>query len=238
RGRDLDVMQNLEVKEAMTVDPYLVQEDMLLSELGQLLQRTHHHSFPVVDKKLNLVGMVSLRDYERAANAPNFDALRVGDIATLGRLMIAYADEPLSEVIQRLAVRGINKMPVVARNAPKRVIGVIRRRDIVKAYNIALARRKNDEPDVEKQPVSPNSQMVFLDVEIMPNSKIIHKTVAEIAPELPYECVLVSVRRQGVLLVPHGDTVILPNDMLNVFLRRTDEEQLRACLGMVENGEE
>ncbi|MCB8977652.1 MAG: chloride channel protein [Ardenticatenaceae bacterium] len=229
RGRDLDLMQSLQVKEAMTLDPYLVPESMPLPQLGELLQRTHHHSFPVVDDALNLVGMVSLRDYERVANQESSAALRVRDIATLGRLLTAYEDEPLSEVVQRLAVRGINKLPVVTRAEPKRVVGAIRRADIVKAYNVALARRRENEPDVERLPTLPNPQMCFLDIAITKESRVANKTLAAIAPNLPYECVVVSVRRQGVLLVPHGDTVLRPDDVLNVFVRRADEEQLRTC---------
>lgn len=229
RGRDLDVMQSLQVKEAMTLDPYLVPENMPLPQLGELLQRTHHHSFPVVDDSLNLVGMVSLRDYERVADKESSAILRVRDIATVGRLLTAYEDEPLSEVVQRLAVRGINKLPVVTRAEPKRVVGAIRRADIVKAYNVALARRRENEPDVERLPASPNPQMCFLDIAITQESRAAHKTLAAIAPNLPYECVVVSVRRQGVLLVPHGDTVLRPDDVLNVFVRRADEAQLRTC---------
>ncbi|MBK8904622.1 MAG: chloride channel protein [Anaerolineaceae bacterium] len=235
RGRDLDVMQSLQVKEAMTLDPYLVPENMPLPQLGELLQRTHHHSFPVVDEDLNLVGMVSLRDYERVADQESSAALRVRDIATLGRLLTAYQDEPLSEVVQRLAVRGINKLPVVSRTEPHRVVGAIRRNDIVKAYNVAMARRRESEPDIERLPALPNPQMCFLDIAITPESQVVNKTVAAIAPNLPYECVVVSVRRQGVLLVPHGDTVLQPDDVLNVFVRRADEAQLRACFQAVES---
>ncbi len=233
RGRDLDVMQRLQVKEAMTADPYLVSENMPLPQLGDLLQRTHHHSFPVVDDALNLVGMVSLRDYERVASRENSAALQVKDVATVGRLLTAYEDEPLSEIVQRLAVRGINKLPVVSRTAPKQVIGTVRRSDIVKAYNVAVARRKEGEPDIEKLPVIPNPQMCFLDIAITGKSRAANKTLASIAVGLPYECVVVSVRRQGVLLVPHGDTVLRPEDVLNVFVRRADEAQLRECFMQV-----
>lgn len=231
RGRDLDVMQNLQVKEAMTVDPYLVQANMPLPQLGDLLQRTHHHSFPVVDEDLNLVGMVSLRDYERVANRENHEDMHVQDIATVGRLLTAFEDEPLSEIVQRLAVRGINKLPVVTRANPHRVVGAIRRSDIVKAYNVAIARRRKGEPepDIEKLRFQSTPQMCFMDIEITPESPAAKKTLASVAPQLPYECVVVSVRRQGSLLVPHGNTVLQPNDVLSVFVRRSDEAQLRDC---------
>jgi CIC family chloride channel protein len=234
RGRDLDVMQSLQVKEAMTLDPYLVLENMPLPQLGDLLQRTHHHSFPVVDQELNLVGMVSLRDYERVANRPNSAELCVRDIATLGRLLTAFEDEPLSEIVQRLAVRGINKLPVVSHASPRRVVGTIRRSDIVKAYNIAMAKRNEGESVVAKLPTQPNPQMCFLDITVTSDSPVARKTLAAIAPQLPYECVVVSVRRQGVVLVPHGNTILQPDDVLNVFVRRADEAQLRDCFTAVQ----
>ena len=184
---------------------------------------------------LNLVGMVSLRDYERVANRENSADLHVQDIATVGRLLTAFEDEPLSEIVQRLAIRGINKLPVVSRDEPRRVVGTIRRSDIVKAYNVALARRRQDksEPDVEKLPVQSNQQMCFMDIEITPESPAAQQTLAAVAPKLPYECVVVSVRRQGAMLVPHGNTILQPDDVLSVFVRRADEEQLRRCFSAV-----
>lgn len=215
----------------MTPDPYLVQEDMPITRLGELLQQTHHHSFPVVDHDLRLVGMVSIRDYDRGAQQNDSQKWLVRDIATMGRLLIAYEDEPLSDVIQRLAVRGINKMPVVTRENPHRVTGVIRRSDIVKAYNVALARRSKNNIEVEKLPAAPGPKMKFVEIEITPDSQAANCPLVSLAPQLPYDCVVVSVRRQGHLLVPHGDTVLLPGDILTVFVRRLEENQVHQCLG-------
>ena len=114
------------------------------------------------------------------------------------------------------------------------MVGAILRGDIVKAYNVALARRREVEQtsDVEKLPVLPNQTMCFLDVAITPESPAAHKSLAALASTLPYECVVVSVRRQGALLVPHGNTVLRPDDVLNVFVRRADEAQLRSCFSV------
>jgi len=231
RGRDLDLMQSVPVEEAMTRDVYVVQADMTIDQLGNYFQQTHAHSFPVVDEDFNLVGMVSLRDYERACQhyASN-DEIKVKNFATMGDLLIAYEDEPLAEVVQRLGIRGVNKMPVVSRENPKRVVGVIRRRDVIRAYNIVLARRAKGQFDEDITRLRHVDGTEFVEVRIQPDSAAAHRTVASLAPELPRDCVFVSIRRYGNVFIPHGDTVIQPDDLVTVFVRQQEEHLLQECL--------
>lgn len=230
RGRDLDLMQSILVKEAMTPSPYVVTADMSIEELGLDFQRTHSHSFPVVNAQGHLAGMVSIRDYERALERKDVDSLAVQDVATMGGLLIAYADEPLSDAIQRLSVRGVNKMPVVSRENPQQVIGVIRRRDIVKAYNMALMRRAQKQFDVNKIRLRQVDNMEFVEIRIPQQTPLEDVTLAALAQKLPHDCVVVSIRRNGRLIVPHGDTRLQPGDLVHSFVRKDDRDQLQACL--------
>ncbi len=241
RGRDLDLLQSLSVAEVMGTDPYVVSQDMPVTELGRYLQKTHSHSFPVVDKSLQLVGMVSLSDYERALERPDrLKDLCVGDIASLGQVLTAYIDEPLSHAIQRLAFRGIHKMPVVTQERPSHVVGVIRRDDVVKAYNLALTRKAREQVEDETVHLRRISSMELLELEIPENSRAANRTLASLASELPHDCVVVFVRRQGTILIPHGDTVLQPGDQVHAFLRESDEDVLKDCLlcELVRTGEE
>lgn len=231
RGRDVDIMQGITVGEAMTADVYVVEEDMPLDELERYFERTHAHSFPVVDKEHRLVGIVSITDYERALDQEGVENGRVvRDIATTGQLMVAYNDEPMGDALQRLAVRAVNKLPVVSRDDPRQIVGVIRRRDIIKAYNIALARRMRQPgapPSVRMQPAD---EVEFLEIHLHADSPAAGKSLAELATLLPQECVIVAVRRHGNLLFPHGDTVLQADDDVTAFLSRGDEGKLRKCL--------
>jgi CIC family chloride channel protein len=227
RGRDLDLLQSIKVGEVMKKDPYLVQEDMPVEQLGRFLHKTHTHSFPVVDDDLKLLGMVSLSDYERAVNLSNPAELHVKDIATKGPILVAYDDEPLSDVIQRLAVRSIHKLPVVTREQPDKVIGTIRRDDVVRAYNLALTRKNFD---VDRMELSRVGQMEMLEIELPDTSRAIGQSLAKLGRELPHDCVIVFIRRNGSVLIPHGDTVLQPGDEVHAFLRESDKEQLRSCL--------
>lgn len=230
QGRDVDVMQGLLVREAMTKDPYVVEEDMPLSELGRFFEATHSHSFPMVDKNHHLVGMISITDYSRAMEEENENGRVARDIGTTGQLLIAYEDEPLGDALARLAVRDVNKLPVVSRQEPRRVVGVIRRRDIIKAYNIAVSRRMRHPGAPTSVRLTANDQAEFLEVELPAGSPALGRTLASLSGELPHDCVIVAMRRHGSLLIPHGDTRLREGDQVTAFLRRSDQSRLRSCL--------
>jgi CIC family chloride channel protein len=175
--------------------------------------------------------MVSMYDYERYLETGEPDGRTVADIATIGDILLAYEDEPLGDVLQRIALRDVNKLPVVSRRDPKKVVGVIRRRDIVKAYNLALSRRaQEDQANGKHRSWQAIDNTEFLDIEIPAGSFAVDKSIIELSQHLPHDCVIVSIRRHGTVLIPHGDTVLRSGDLINVFLRRTDENELRACL--------
>lgn len=233
RGRDVDILQGLLVREAMTGDAYVVEEDMPLLQLEQYFQQTHSHSFPVVDKEHRLVGMVSISDYERVKESEShalLERLCVADIATTGQLLLAFDDEPMGEALQRLAVREVNKLPVVSRQDPQRIIGVVRRRDIIKAYNIALARRMSHPGAPTSVQLQPTDQAEFLEIELQNDSPSIGVSLASLGGHLPHDSVIVAIRRHGTLLIPHGDTILQSGDLITAFLRHSDENELRRCL--------
>ncbi len=230
RGRDMDLMQSLSVGEAMTRDAYSVPIDMSMQQLGDFFQETHSHSFPVVDKDTKLVGMVSIRDYKKAMTRPNCDQLTVQDMATMGNLLVAYADEPLSEAVQRLALRGVNKLPVVMRSKPDEVVGVIRRRNIIKAYNIALVRQAKAQFNTDTARLRHVDHTEFMEITIPAHGRAVGKTIANLASDLPSDCVLVSLRRDGEVLIPHGDTIFQPGDIINIFVSEEEEAHVQRCL--------
>ncbi|MFZ0546275.1 MAG: chloride channel protein, partial [Candidatus Promineifilaceae bacterium] len=205
RGRDRDVMQNLSVQDAMERNPYVVEKNMPLDALLRFFQKAHSHSFPIVDDKHHLVGMVTMSDYERYSENGELGSKTVSDIANIGDILLAYEDEPLGDVLQRIALRDVSKLPVVSRRDPKKVVGVIRRRDIVKAYNLALSRRAvpdADSTDNNHQSWKATENTEFLEVRIKDDSFAADKSLIDLSKRLPHDCVIVFVRRHGTVLIP------------------------------------
>jgi CIC family chloride channel protein len=229
QGRDVDLMQCLTVGEAMSKEPYVVDQSLPLRELDRLFQQTHGHSFPVVDSAHRLVGMVSITDFERALDQGEIDDQRVADIATKGDIMVAFEDEALSDALQRIGTRDVNKLPVVSRLDPTTIVGVVRRRDIIRAYHVALSRRARDQIAEDQLQLRSIDNTKFLELAVTTDSPAAGRALADFGPLLPHECVVVSIRRQGVVLIPHGDTILQEGDEINFFLRQSDEEALKAC---------
>jgi CIC family chloride channel protein len=133
-------LREVTVGEAMTRGFPTVLPQMLVSQLLTKLRDTGYHGFPVVDKDDNLVGMVTVSDIEAAMAKGDVSDMAVGDI-TSKSLVVAYPDEYVHDVFVRLGTREVGRIPVVARNNPKRLLGVLQRQDVLIAYAKVIRRR-------------------------------------------------------------------------------------------------
>ena len=105
-------------------------------ELADMLVRTGHHGFPVVDENSRLVGVVTLSDVESSRKRGEVD-LKVENIATKS-LFVVYPDQSLYDVLLKLGARDVGRIPVVDRKDRARLLGVLRRHDIIRAYRRRL----------------------------------------------------------------------------------------------------
>ncbi len=132
-------LKEVTVAEAMTRSYPTVPLTMPLNEVVNKMRRTDHHGFPVVDEDGDLVGMVTLDDIEAAMARGDILELTVKDI-TSELVAVAYPDEHVHEVFLKWGSQEIVRVPVVARDNPKQLLGILRRDDIVAAYAKAIRR--------------------------------------------------------------------------------------------------
>jgi CIC family chloride channel protein len=215
QGQDVDVMQGVDVGEAMTTEVDVVPPHMSLVELAEEFARTHHHGFPVVDDAGDLVGVVTIRDLEKAISAGTVEGKSVVDIATTEGVLVAYPDEPMWKALKRLGTRDVGRLPVVEVEGSRRLVGVIRRQDIVRAYNHAIVKRAHHQHQVETLRLGKLDGAGFVHIAITPGAPAAGHRVSEV--ELPDECLIVSVRRGRKLHIAHGNTQLQPGDLATVF---------------------
>lgn len=227
QGRDIDVMQGVTVAEAMTTDVDTVLTTMTLAELAEEFDRSHHHGFPVVTPFGELHGIVTLSDLTQATKAgkPLFTTT-VGEIATRN-VLVAYPDEAVWAALRRLGVRDIGRLPVVDRDDTHHLIGLIRRADIVKAYNKAILRKHEDQHQ-ERLKVRNVSGTQFVDLVLPSSSWAIGQRVADLC--LPDGCVMVNIIRPDGEVIPKGNTVLCGGDRITALLRAEDVVAFRRGL--------
>jgi len=227
-GKDIDVMQTISVGEAMSTDVDVVSCSLSLDELAREFERSHHHGFPVVDEEGSLAGIVTIQDLDRALESGAGDDLTVLDIATCQNLVTAYDDDPMWTALRSLGVRDVGRLPVVKRGAERELVGVVRRKDIIQAYNTAIIQRARHQSRSDRQRLGKIIDSEFIELEIPQNAAVIGKRVSEI--QLPDDCLIVSIQRGRKLYIAHGYSVLEAGDQLTVISTETSVNSVRKAL--------
>lgn len=229
--RDVDLLEGILVADVMTRDYDSVPLKMSLGELSSEFERTHHHGFTVVDDEGRLVGVVSLSDLEKALMvADDFDSKTVADIAVRDELVVGYSDESISAALWRMGTRRIGRLPIVDRANPAHVEGVLRRQDIIFAYEQAVANRRTISTRLRDLREAHEGKVQVIEVDITDLHRFAGVTVAKIAEHLPENCILVSIRRNDRVIIPHGDTVIQSGDHLVTLASQTCADEVAQAL--------
>jgi chloride channel protein, CIC family len=211
RGRDIDVMQGVLVSEAMTTDVDTVPADMSLEKLERVFNETHHHGFPVLDDEGSLFGIVTLQDLARARERGGLAGRLVREITTRAVLTV-YADEPMWVALKRLGTRDVGRLPVVDRANPGKLLGVIRRQDIVRAYQVGIGRRLDLQERADRLRLGRLTGTEFVEILVGPRSPQAGKRVRELP--LPDQCLLTTARRGNKVILLHGDTRLRAGDRI------------------------
>ncbi|MCB0087357.1 MAG: CBS domain-containing protein, partial [Caldilineaceae bacterium] len=199
--------------------------------LSDRFAQTHSHGFMVVDDDAKLWGIVTITDMDLAVSEGLPRRTTVDQIGTpRSELLVAFPDEPIGNALTRMGVRGIGRLPVVHRNDAEHVIGMIRRQDIIRAYNMARSRRAELEHRAKRAKLQNLDDTEFIEVALTANDQAVGKTIQDMGPQLPHDCILVRIRRQGKMMIPHGNTTFQSGDDVTAFIRSGDFEEVYKTL--------
>jgi ABC-type multidrug transport system fused ATPase/permease subunit/CBS domain-containing protein len=234
------------VADVMSTELAAVREETPVNEMARHVQQTHHHGFPVVNDAGDLIGMVTLSDIEGAALEGRGRAT-VGDICTR-RPLVCHPDETLGEALRQWGARDVGRLPVVDRGNPRRLLGMLRRADVVSAYSRFApapapgsglgARESGVFPTPSSELRAPSSAegglggLRFLELRLGPDDAAVGREVRELS--LPQECILVSIRRGTRARIPHGDTRLQAGDLVVALTHPASAPALREALGVAQ----
>ncbi|GAP15977.1 chloride channel protein EriC [Longilinea arvoryzae] len=234
RGREVEVLSGVRVDEVMEREPQTLRANMTLREASAQLLAAHEHGQAVINQDGELFGMLALEDLERIrlqapreeldlnGDAPHPDSpqssgemLTVGAICTR-RPVLAFTDEPLSLAVQRMSNADVGRLPVVERQQPSHLVGMLRRMDVVRAYNLALTRHAAERHAAGKRrlDVYTGAGLTVSDFLVQPGSHCDGRTLAEIT--WPQNGLVASIRRGLEVIVPHGETRLQAGDEIVV----------------------
>ena len=222
-GRETDLMQGVTVGEVMMSPPPIITATASLLELRDALRKYTKNSLCVVDKDGLLCGVVTLSDLRRAYDADVAQPLTVGDICSRDVVTI-YPEETLWTAIRMMGQMDIGRLPFIKRGT-REVIGLIGRYGMMQAYHLAVARKMQDQQTAERIRLDTLTESHVFEFHIVAGSLVAGKQIRDVP--WPSESVVASIRRQGRLLIPHGDTQLNSGDALVVVAAPSAEPVLK-----------
>lgn len=229
RGRDVEVMEGLPVRDVMAPPPLSLQETDSVAHAQSLLTGTRHHGAPVLDAGGRLIGILTLEDVDRLPREA-WSQKTVGEACT-HELLTASPDESIGEALRRMSRRDVGRMPVVERGDPHKLVGWLRRSDLLHAYTIALERRAALHAQASAVRLGVTGENIHVaEVTIQPSAPCAGKRIKEV--DWPRDCIISSLRLGKTIIIPHGNTILRPGNVLVAVVEGDAESQVRALCGV------
>lgn len=140
----IDVLEGMTVNDVYQKNRVIehVPEAMPLAEIVKLLSRTHQHYFPVVNDAGEMVGIFSSDDVRSYIYDETIWQLAdAADVMTFPFLSVKPSDD-LNVAMRKFTAQNIDELPVMDPEQPTRLIGMLRRKETIGAYNRQLANRQ------------------------------------------------------------------------------------------------
>jgi H+/Cl- antiporter ClcA/CBS domain-containing protein len=126
----IDPFELMRVSEVMVAEVDTVPADCTLSEAAAILQQGRHRTYPTVDARGRLAGLVSRADALRWLTEGVDLAQTVGERCSDPDLAVTFPDEAVARATDRMIAADQGRLPVVDRVSGA-LVGLLTRRDIL-----------------------------------------------------------------------------------------------------------
>lgn len=228
-GRDMDIMQGVKISEVMRNHPVTIHRNASFAEGIALFQENNLLGFPVLSDDKKLCGIVTLQDFHRAQSKEGFNprTVQVIDLAVTEPITV-FPDEPIWAAIQKMSPRDLARLPVISRDGSGTLCGVISRSDILRAYDVGIVRKQRGQIAEHQVDLRKPQAYGYGELVLGPEDSCRKALVKDLA--LPNTITLVSIKRGGQTLIPHGMTRLAEGDVITVYGRRKEIDVIRDIL--------
>lgn len=140
-GKEVSILKSLLVKDYMVRNLVSVSENLTLDGLLHLIKESTHSYFPVVNSRDELVGILSLQDIRPALLEDTLMNLIIAKDIMKENVVTLTSDQDLHEAMAKFGSKGIDQIPVVDSKNPKKILGMLRKTDVINAYQNAVLKR-------------------------------------------------------------------------------------------------
>jgi len=197
---DANVLKSVSVKQVMKDEAVLIPEETPLPVVIKKLMESKHSTFYTINKEKNLSGTINetelrqiITEYEHIR-----EVLVARDIASQG-VTTVFANDDLDTVMKLFEKKGADEFPVIDSIQKNKIVGTVRRQDVISAYNRESLKKNMPEFfSYELETVSNKKpSRVFDDfsiAEVKAPENFVGKTIAELAIRKNYGLTVLMIR--------------------------------------------
>jgi CIC family chloride channel protein len=141
-GREISVMKSIKVGRFISEDVDFISEQANVDQLLTIFSMAgDSFYFPVVDESGRMTGVVSLQDVKSILHDKELRlSARVGNICTR-KVVVLTPEDNLHTAMALFDAKGLEEIPVVEAEDNRWVVGMLKRREAIAAYNKEVIRR-------------------------------------------------------------------------------------------------
>jgi chloride channel protein, CIC family len=147
----IDVLSDIQVGDIVDSvrEPYLVHQNTTLGKVLRIVADAKDSYFPVVDDDDQLTGIFSLTDLRRIYNQGVVEEMVIVRDFMNDSVVTADLHDSLDVVLRKLTKNNINALPIMEPHHPNKVLGVLERSEIGRAYDRHLQELKTADDGID-----------------------------------------------------------------------------------------
>jgi CIC family chloride channel protein len=140
-GKDVSILTSTLVREVMSRSWESISQSMPMGQLLKVVEESRFSFYPVVNSSGDLEGILSLQDIRNLITKRGLENLVIVKDVMPGYTQLLTEDETLASALQKFGLQDVEVLPVVDKGDPKKLVGVLKRADIITFYNKKLLER-------------------------------------------------------------------------------------------------
>ncbi len=142
----VDILSHLSVKETLPLNREIemIPENMPFEEIIKLIVQSNQNNFPVVDEEGRLRGVISLTDLRRVMLEKDLYKLVIAKDIAVPEVLTVTLEDHLDTALKKMTEAEIRELPVIDHIDSKKVLSMLSRKDIIRAYHNQIEKIKKE----------------------------------------------------------------------------------------------
>jgi len=218
-GMEMNILRSLYVKDFISKDYKLfINTDPIGKIIDQAIG-SKHHSFQIIDQNNSYIGCFSLNQLKKLILQKELlESLVIAQDLAAPIISLDYKDN-LENAIKIFGRTDVAEIPVLKN---KKFMGVVKRKDVIEAYNLEIAKREATTSLVEKLKFTNLTKSIDIGkgykiMEIKAPALLWNKSLKELNLKAHYHIDVLLIKRKfpsQTITIPSADTVIQKDDIL------------------------